>query len=204
MTKEENRSREVDELLGLFGPAPILVTESLHAYQEIMRRMLEEFKPRNVVEQMFIKELTDCIWEMARYTRHNSLLMQRRLLQRLEYQEQRRGDVPQHEEEDYKKPVESNEQSPTCPDDLLDQVIDEIDAILLQSDRAERSHFRALEVAFLYYDRVDRLLASATARRNNIVNRIERYKRKFDGHLRRVCDQIIQDAIGSASKPKQQ
>jgi hypothetical protein len=207
MTKEkelENRGTEVDDLLELFGPAPILESESLQAYQEIMRRLLEEFKPCNVIEQMFIKELTDCIWEMARYTRQNTLLMQRRLLQRLEYQEKSRGDVPQHDEGGLQKILQSNEQLPTCPDDLLDQVIDEIDAILLQSDREERNHFSALEVAFVYYDRIDRLLASATARRNNVVNRIERYRGKFDGHLRRVCDLIVQDTIGSASKLEQQ
>jgi hypothetical protein len=85
---------------------------------------------------------------------------------------------------------------------LLDQVIDEIDAILVPSDREELNHFRALEVAFLYHERIDRLLASATARRNNIVNRIERYKGKFDQRLCRACDQIIQDTIGPSNPNK--
>jgi len=139
---------------------------------------------------------------MARYTRHKTLLMQRRLLQRLEYQEQRRANAPQ--QEDYKSVLDSSQEPPACADDLLDQVIDEIDAILLQSDREELKHLRALEVAFLYYERIDRLLASATARRNNILKRMERYKGKFDQHLRRVCDQIIEDTIASASKLKQE
>jgi len=56
----ENTGREVDELLELFGPAPILRTESLQAYQKILRQWLEEFTPRNVINQMFVKELTDC------------------------------------------------------------------------------------------------------------------------------------------------
>ena len=198
----ENTGREVDELLELFGPAPILRTESLQAYQKILRQWLEEFTPRNVINQMFVKELTDCTWQMACYTRHKTLLMQRRLLQRLEYQEQRRANAPQ--QEDYKSVLDSSQEPPACADDLLDQVIDEIDAILLQSDREELKHLRALEVAFLYYERIDRLLASATARRNNILKRMERYKGKFDQHLRRVCDQIIEDTIASASKLKQE
>jgi hypothetical protein len=193
---QQSKLENVDELLELFGPAPILSSESLEAYQEMLHRLLEEFRPRNVVEQMFVKELTDCTWEMVRYTRHKMLLMQRRLVQRLEYQKQRLADALPHEEGDYKRVLESNEEPPTCPDDLLDQVIDEIDAILLPSDREERNHFRTLEVAFLYYEHIDRLHASATARRNNILNRIERYKDKL--HLRRVCNQIIQDTIATA------
>jgi hypothetical protein len=181
---------EVGALVELFGPAPVLPSESFQDYQQIMRLFLQGFTPRNLLEQMFIIELTNCTWEMARYTRHKTLLMQRRLLQRLAYQEQRRIDAAQREEGQDK----SLPEPPTCPDDLLDQVIEEIDAILLRSDE-DINHLRALEVAFLYYERIDRLLASATARRDNTLDRIERYKDKFGQHLRRVSNQAIQGAF---------
>ena len=45
--------------LELFGPAPILKSESPQAYHDIMRRLLAEFTLPNIVERMFVKELTD-------------------------------------------------------------------------------------------------------------------------------------------------
>jgi hypothetical protein len=49
----------VAELLQLFGPAPILPSESIESYTEVMTRFLESFAPRDFMEQLFVKELMD-------------------------------------------------------------------------------------------------------------------------------------------------
>ena len=72
-------------------------------------------------------------------------------------------DAPEDGERDYKTLLQANEDPPTCPDDLLDQAIDEIDATLRQSDREAIHHFGALEVAIVYYERINQSLAKATA-----------------------------------------
>jgi hypothetical protein len=59
-----------------------------------------------------------------------------------------------------------------CPD------IAKIDALLLRPAE-ELDHARALEVAMVYYQPLDRLLNAAMARRNAILDDIERYDYLF-------------------------
>jgi hypothetical protein len=35
-----------------------------------MGRLIHGLAPRDFMEQLLVKELTDCTWGMARYTRH--------------------------------------------------------------------------------------------------------------------------------------
>jgi hypothetical protein len=195
---ESNTSSIVAELLHLFGPAPVPSSESLQVYEEILARFLQDFAPLNFMEQMWIKELTDCTWEMARYTRQKTLLMQRRFVPRFELQEKRRNDTAKGKEALDSRLAEQNRGPATRPEDLLDDLPEEIDEILLQSDAEELDHVRALEVAFVYHQRIDKLLARAAARRNNVLDQIDRYQgEKFGQRLRRASDQMIQDAINT-------
>ena len=74
---EESMEADLAELRQLFGPPPVLSSESTQSYDEIMARLMEGFAPRNFIQQIYIKELADCTWEMARYTRHKTLTMER-------------------------------------------------------------------------------------------------------------------------------
>jgi hypothetical protein len=77
---EQAKSTETQlaEILELFGPPPVLSSEDIRSYQEIMARLLEEFAPRDFMGRLLIKELTDSNWEVMRYSRHTTLLMERR------------------------------------------------------------------------------------------------------------------------------
>jgi hypothetical protein len=66
-----------DELRELLGPPPVLGSEDDRAYDAIMGRLTQSLAPRDFIEQVMVKEVADCIWEAARYTRQKMLTMER-------------------------------------------------------------------------------------------------------------------------------
>jgi hypothetical protein len=189
---EQAKSTETQlaEILELFGPPPILSSEDIGSYQEMMAGLLEKFAPRDFMGQLLIKELTDSNWEVMRYSRHTTLLMERRFRDRLEFQAQRRKNAAPGKEAPAQKPAAPNGKPSTAPQDVLEGLVADVDAILLEP-AAARDHLRALEVGLVCYEHVDKLLAAARTRRNNALDRIERYRAGLGHSLRQVADKII-------------
>jgi hypothetical protein len=161
------------ELRQLLGAPPVLSTENAQSYHEIIGRLMECLAPRDFMEQMLIKELTDCTWEMARYTRQKTLAMERGFREHLKFPGQ---------DALAERLADQNRES----DDEDDGLVDAADAIAVELD-----HAHALEATLQYHERVDRLLITATARRNNVLDQIERYRDGLGHRLRQVSDKII-------------
>jgi hypothetical protein len=190
-------------LVQLFGPPPVLSSEDIGSYQEIMARLLEEFAPRDFMGQLLIKELTDSNWEVMRYCRHVTLLMERRLRDRLEFQAQRRHKAAPGKEAPAQQPAEPNGKPSTEPEDVLEGLIADVDAILLEP-AAARDHLRALEVGLVCYEHLNKLRVTAIARRNKVLERIERYRTGLGHRLRQVSDKIIERAAPPIAAGEQQ
>jgi hypothetical protein len=200
---EESMEADLAEFRQLFGPPPVLRSESTQSYDEIMTRLMEGFAPRNFIQQIYIKELADCTWEMARYTRHKTLTTQARFQQCLEFQTQRQKAAAESKDTLAKGPAEQTGESATTPDDVLDGLVKEIDDMLLKPV-AELAHVRALEVMLVKLERINKLLTAARARRNNILEQIEAYKAGLGQRLRRISDKIIAtESAAVAAQPKQ-
>ena len=200
---QESMEADLAELRQLFGPPPVLRSETTQSYDEIMTRLMEGFAPRNFIQQIYIKELADCTWEMARYTRHKTLIMEARFQQRLEFQRQRQRAAAQSKDTLAKGPAGQAREAATTPDDVLDGLVKEIDDILLKP-AAELGHVRALEVALVKLERINKLLNAARARRNNILEQIEAYKAGLGQRLRQISDKIIAtESTAVAAQPKQ-
>ena len=66
----------------LFGQPPVLSTEDPRAFEEIWAKMIQKLQPRDMIEQIFIWEAGVATWEMIRYNRHKTLMIQRKFCQR--------------------------------------------------------------------------------------------------------------------------
>jgi hypothetical protein len=188
--QEKSTETQLAELLQLFGPPPVLSSEDIRSYREIMARLLESFAPRDFMEQSVIKELTDSTWDVMRSSRHKTLLMERRFRERLEFQAQRGKAAAQGKDAPAKKPVAPNGKPSTEPEDVLEGLVADVDAILLEP-AAARDHLRALEVGLVCYEHLDKLLAAARTRRTNALDRIERYRAGLGHSLRQASNKII-------------
>src|SRR5215510_3406840 len=69
------------ELKSLFGPPPILSTERAQAFYDMFDGLAKSLRPADVMEKIFVWDLTVCTWDISRYNRHKSLLVERQYQQ---------------------------------------------------------------------------------------------------------------------------
>ena len=223
MTKLLNASvaNDLAELKRLFTP-PVLSSEDHKAYYTIMTRFLESLKPRDFVELIFVKDLTDSTWEMMRYSSHKTLVIEREHRRHVEIQAKRRqeerkkkaaiaegvaGKAKAAEQAGETKEGEPGQQAsaPTSQyerwlelEGVIDGGISDVDEIV-DGPADELAHAEALEAGIEYFEQLDRLMRVQVARRNDVIEQIEFYRRGLGQHLRRVSDEII-DAEFSETK----
>jgi hypothetical protein len=183
MTEELAKTWLEAELTGikqLFGPPPIFRSESAEAYYAVMTECIASIKPKNFLERMQVKHMTDDIWKAERYKQHQVSAIDRReqALSQLEKQrteaeaarnalERRRAGVLDGplEEEGFQKVVVEEACAVACDEvKYLDRFFPELNCA------------RALEESLGYYDRLESLQSAAVKRINDAFNQIERYR----------------------------
>ena len=75
------------------GPAPVLTSESIEAYDAVVARLMECFKPEDFMLQLLVKDLADATWECLRYAQHKSLAIDRKFRQQLEVRAKKRKEM---------------------------------------------------------------------------------------------------------------
>ena len=180
------------ELKERFGPPPVLSTESLEAYYGIMAELVDCFQPKDMVQKMLDVDLTNCTWEIKRYTRHKSLTIDRKYRQCLEYQAQRVKRLAE------RKNGIARDESAIEPENLAMQMFELEDDIqvalnewreILRRTPKELDHAHALEAAIDYHERLDALLRRSMMQRDDVLEALERYEN--GRNLRRVSANII-------------
>jgi hypothetical protein len=202
------------KLKKLFGPPPVLSSEDRKAYDTILAQFLECLKPRDFIEQMFVKDLTDTTWEIRRYTRHMNLVIEREYQRHQDMEENRRqkerklksaiaeqldeareasrekeveGETGPAEQADYTgKPTTQFERKHEL-EYVIDGLVPDVKEIL-EAPAEERDHAKALQSGIDYFEQLDHLRSVAIARRNDLFRQID-YRQ--GQHLRRVSDDII-------------
>jgi hypothetical protein len=166
----------------LCGGFPLLSSENRRDYEEHLIFLLEGYCPRNFLGERLVKYLADEEWEIGRYKRHKVILLERRFQARLAFQAYRENATQENKAALAKKLAEQPPGQLVLPEEALEGVIAEIDAMLLRPAE-ELDHARALEVGIVYFQHLDRLLNAAIVRRNAILADIERYDYLFDPTL---------------------
>jgi len=66
-----------EDILSLFGDPPVLSTENRKIYSDLLCRVAQAVKPKNMIEWMLIKDIVDLSWEIQRLRRYKSQLIER-------------------------------------------------------------------------------------------------------------------------------
>jgi hypothetical protein len=178
LTPEQRQQRRamflrlLSENKQLCGRRPVLSSESTKAYDNMMLQFIACFTPRDFMEQMLIKDLTDATWHMFRYTRHQTVHLERKGNQLLEnrlkataQQKQARGGAS-----------EANSA--------------EVPATLPQAP-TELDHAEALEGEIDHVTRLDQLGNVAMAKRNDVLSQFEFYRKGLARDLAFVADKML-------------
>ena len=55
--------------ISIFGPPPLSKDEDLEAYNELLKRLTDLFKPADIIEEILINDYADNVWDRRRWRR---------------------------------------------------------------------------------------------------------------------------------------
>jgi hypothetical protein len=180
----------------LSGPPPVLRTEERKLYDQIRAKFMSCFKPEDILEWQLINRLVDEAWFIKRYSRHQTLAIERRYQQSLEFRAQRLRAENARKEQLAKSMADRMRQKPAEVADLLhleEKVVEaasEIDEILERTP-TELQHNRALEESILFQEQLDKLIASSTKRFNDTLELLAHYREGLGQRLRQVAEEVL-------------
>src|SRR6516164_2486921 len=195
-SKSKISKRNLKKMRAMFGPPPVLRSESHVQYLAILDRYIELFDPQDVLEVTLITHLVNEVWLIKRYMRHQTLGIERWHQQSLAFQKQRHQSQDARKERQAREKAEARTLKPTAIAELV-HLEDNVDTVRNDvheiADRrpAELEHNRALEQGSAFQEQLDKWLTTAMVRCNKILELFEHYREGLGQRLRQVADQII-------------
>jgi hypothetical protein len=197
-----SKSKSIEDLLAqleeLFGKPPVLPgSESMAAYQTMIRLFAEDFQPQSFFEIKLMKELTDATWEAARWSRHRVLLLDRKDRDRREVEAKRRKEWAAKKAAMAKRVAAEKADPAKEPEEILGHAVEDCDAILLEA-ATELDHNRALEAVLLQQEKLIKMEAADLAKCDRALRQLEWYREGLGHRLRAVSGQFIADYANNA------
>jgi hypothetical protein len=148
------------------------------------------------LEWQLINRLVDEAWFIKRYSRHQTLAIERRHQQSLEIQAQWLKTRNARKEQSAKSMVDRMTQKPAEVADLLHleekvtEAASEVDEILGRTP-TELQHNQALQESILFQEQLDKLIASSTKRFNDTLELLEHYREGLGQRLRQIAEEAL-------------
>jgi hypothetical protein len=171
---------ELRRHVALLGPPPVLSTEDAKAFEEIFLRMAVCFKVRDMVMLQLTWEYASNSWFIRRYTYHGTVAVERWYHHQMEGQAELALYKKAQREKGVRNKAELMGQTPAdiahlvALEKKIDDTVSDVDAILARKP-TEFDHNRMLAQSAKFQEQLDRLLNSATGRRNDAFHLLEVY-----------------------------
>ncbi len=163
----------------IFGPPPVLMGEDPDAFQALLAQVTAAVGPRDILEQIWVRDVVDATWEIMRLRRLRVPLIV------AGYGEAWRQILA---------PGFGFSRAAIQADDWLSDKKGVREAIAVELDRLGLSmndvHARALAHKIDAVERVDRLTANAEHRRRLIFDEIDRHRETLARRLREAAQTI--------------
>ena len=179
---ESPRAEPPTDLQSLFGPAPLLAGEDASAYEALKGQIRAAVAPNDVIEEIWVRDVLDLLWETMRLRRLKAKLMQAAAHEGLDKLLRPLTGMLEHQELSAAW-ARRDASSVKKVDALLQQAGLDQEAIAAQT----------LAVKLEAFERIDRMIMQAEARRNMILREIDRHRDVLARRLREASA-MIEDA----------
>jgi len=173
----------------------ILRTEDRELYDRIHTDFVACLAPEDILAGMLVHRLVNEAWFIMRYHRHQSLAIERRFHQSLDFQVQRIKTQNLRKDALARNLAERTSQNPTEVAQLvyLEKVGNAIEAVddILERTPTELEHNRALEKSIDFQVQLDGLVTNATKRFNETIELLDRYKTGLGNRLRQAAEALL-------------
>jgi hypothetical protein len=174
--------------LTLFSKPQLLITESAEDFAALNAALIEEIKPRGIIERLYVDDIAALVWEILRLRRCKVAIVNvayKKAVSEILYRLIEEPDFDNPEREWYEallvdwfsKPKARKEVLRLLSRFRLDEAAIEAEAI--------RSVFSELEV-------LDKILTLLESRRNKALRWIADYRNDFAKQLREVSNRVIE------------
>jgi hypothetical protein len=161
-------------------PAPLLPGEKQADYTDMAVRVVRAANPRDAIEEFLVRDVIDLTWEILRLRRAKAGMLKASMrigvdlvLDALGYSYAQRGPLSRNWLAGDKGARKN------------------VDAILAKAGLTiEEVTAKTLENKIDVFEKLDRMLASAEARRNNALREIDRHRDALGGGMRRSIEEI--------------
>ena len=175
--------------LALLSKPPLLITESADEFDALHKALQQEIKPRGVIEQMYVADISYIQWEILRLRRCKVVIVNVALqfaLEKLLLQ------LLNDDNYDYANFAERKADA-IAQAWFTDQKVRKTVSELLRQFQLDESAIeaQAIRTSAADLEQVDRMLTSLEARREKALRCIGEYRDSFARQLRESADRII-------------
>lgn len=178
-SQKPNASLSGSDAARFFGPPPLFVGEDPAQYEAMRDQISTAARPGDFLEEIWVNDVVDLVWEAQRLRRLKAALLRARI----------------HEgvEKVMKRLLGFREGSNVARLWAIGQkgAMQDVERFLRQADLTMETVKAETLVAHLdEFERIDRLIASAEARRDACLREIDRHRSGLAAALRRAADEI--------------
>ena len=165
------------------APAPLLPGEKQADYADVAVRIVRAAKPRDAIEEFLIRDVVDLTWEILRLRRLKAGLLRasidngvREVMDSLGYGEGRQYGYVRELAGSWAAGEKSAKKEVAIALEKAQLTIEDVMA-------------KTLDSKIESFERFDRMLASAEARRNNALREVDRHRSALGGAVRHAIDE---------------
>jgi hypothetical protein len=176
----------LDRVVGI-APPPLLPGEGEADYVNLIARVVAVARPRDAIEEFLTRDVIDLTWEIFRLRRVKTGILKasintgvERVLDGLGYGQDQTYDYTKRLGQSWALGDKKSRKEVMAALSAAGLTIDEVTA-------------KTVESKLDSFERLDRMLVSAEARRNNALREIDRHRAALGGAVRQAIDEV-QDA----------
>ena len=189
---ESNPMTQAGELSSVLPRAPLLITESKDEFDQIHNALDDQIKPRGIIEQMYVEDIAHLVWEVLRLRRSKVAIVNMAIRAALTKVITQLLLKPGGSYREVEKRAEEMAYKWFSDPDVKNQIARLLQKFDLNETAIQAEAFRESADDL---ERIDRLMASAEARRDKALVCIAQYRSDFGALLRESSDRLVESKV---------
>jgi hypothetical protein len=190
----------------LLPPMPVLANESQEQFEQLFDQVAATLKVEDVVELIYIRDFVWPSWEIALYTRHRTVAFDRKLKGLVDDQFSHLLDPEVRRAKRAERLAEYLGQRPPEVGHLVeleDKVTEAHNELrdVLKHTPGELAYNRALERSINLHKDLEFLITSATKRRDQALEMLERYREGLGRRVKGALDEFLDGEFSVLAPP---
>ena len=172
----------VKHILDLFGPPPLLSTESPKHFKRILGGFITAVEPVGAIEQIWVYDIAVLVWEMMRLRSYKAMIIERQMPEA--FQEIAKAYIGDD--------GESNSPKYATDKDARDREARQILADAIADYNLTIDVVAAEAFCFIFIEEIEFMLATLHVRRDTVIREIGAYRDSLARRVKKAADEVIE------------